>query len=144
MRAVRAGAIALDTACFIYWIEARAPHAAVLDPVFREVVARRRTAVTSALTLLEVRVVPLRAGQPQLARRYEELLTRSLGLRPVPIDGAQLVLAAHLRAAHPALRTPDALQVAAALSNQCGTPLTNDRRYPAIPGLRVVQIGEPA
>jgi len=97
--------------------------------------------VTSALTLLEVLVVPLRAGDRQLAERYESLLTRGRGLRLVDITRAQLEAAASLRAVTGA-RTPDALQLAAAISAGCKTFVTNDRRLPAVPGLRVVQLSQ--
>lgn len=49
--------------------------------------------------------------------------------------------AAALRARH-GVRTPDALQVATALSARCAVFVTNDGRLPAIPGLRVVQLDD--
>lgn len=97
--------------------------------------------MTSALTLLEVLVVPYRSGQADLAARYEALLTRSRGIRLVGIDHHQLRGAAQLRALH-RLRTPDALQLAAALARRCATFVTNDRRLPDIRGLRVVQLAD--
>jgi predicted nucleic acid-binding protein len=51
----------------------------------------------------------------------------------------QLRAAAQLRAAT-GIKTPDALQLVAALAAGCKTFLTNDRRLPSIPGLRVVQL----
>lgn len=116
-------------------------YAPVLDPLFRETDAGRRDIVTSALTLLEVLVVPYRSGQVGLAARYEALLTRSRGVRLVEIDRDQLRGAAQLRAVH-RLRTPDALQLAAALSHRCAAFVTNDRRLPAIPGLSIVQLAD--
>ena len=53
----------------------------------------------------------------------------------------QLKAAAQLRAAT-GLKTPDALQLAAALGAGCRSFLTNDRRLPAIPGLRVMQLSQ--
>ena len=52
----------------------------------------------------------------------------------------QLRLAAHLRAVHSSVRTPDALQLAAAFSTGCRTFVTNDRDLPAVPGLSVLQL----
>lgn len=46
------------------------------------------TIVTSAVTLLEVLVVPYRAGNLALATRYEEILTRSRGVVLREIDRA--------------------------------------------------------
>ena len=74
-----------------------------------------------------------------MAERYEALLTRSRGVRLIDIDTGQLRGAAQLRALH-GIRTPDALQLAAALAARCPVFVTNDRRLPAIPGLRVLQL----
>jgi len=93
----------------------------------------------SALTLLEVLVVPYRAGHRHLAERYEALLTRSRGIRLVELSHDQLRAAAQLRAATN-LKTPDALQVVAAISEGCTTFLTNDRRLSPVPGLRILEV----
>ena len=55
------------------------------------------------------------------------------------LDGTQLRAAAQLRAAY-RVRTPDALQLAAALSYRCASFVTNDRDLPEMPGLRIVQL----
>ena len=135
------GAAAVDSAVFIYFIEDDPQYAPIVRPLFEQADRSERQLVTSALTLLEVLVVPLRAGDRQLAERYENLLTRGRGLRLVDITRAQLEAAASLRAVTGA-RTPDALQLAAAISTGCKTFVTNDRRLPAVPGLRVVQLSQ--
>lgn len=48
--------------------------------------------------------------------------------------------AAQLRALHPSVRTPDALQLAAALFAGCSAFVTNDRDLPAVPGLEVLKL----
>jgi predicted nucleic acid-binding protein len=136
-----ASCIAVDTACFIYLIEQHPAYAPLLRPVFEAANAGTVQLVTSGITLLEVLVVPYRAGQPALAATYERLLTRDRGLSLVPIEPSLLRLAARLRAVH-RVRTPDALQLAAALSAKASHFLTNDRRLPQLPGLRVVQLDE--
>jgi predicted nucleic acid-binding protein len=73
------------------------------------------------------------------AERYEALLARSRGLRLVDLDRPLLRAAAQLRATA-GLKTPDALQIAAALRARCGVFLTNDRTLPSIPGIRVLQL----
>jgi predicted nucleic acid-binding protein len=52
-----------------------------------------------------------------------------------------LRIAAQLRAAT-GVKTPGALQLAAALGAGCTTFVTNDRRIPAIRGMRVLQLGD--
>lgn len=133
------GPVALDTAAFIYYIEEHETYLPLLAPLFRDADRGRRVLVTSALTLLEVLVVPSRVGDVALAELYEALLTRGRGLRLVDLDHVQLRVAAQLRAVT-RMRTPDALQLAAALSQRCTAFVTNDRAYPEVPGMRVVQL----
>jgi predicted nucleic acid-binding protein len=133
------GPVALDTAAFIYFIEAHPAYLAVLLPLFQAADREELTIVTSAVTLLEVLVVPYRAGNLALATRYEEILTRSRGVLLRHIDGAQLRAAAQLRAVA-GVRTPDALQLAAALAEGCTALVTNDQRLHPFPGLPVLQL----
>lgn len=137
--AIGAGPVALDTAVFIYFIEANPTYLPLIKPIFLEVDQGDLRAATSALTLLEVLVVPYRDGNLALAERYEQLLSRGKGLQMVPLDDAQLRAAAQLRAVH-GVRTPDAIQLAAALSARCTAFVTNDRSIRALPELRVLQI----
>ena len=136
---IGAGNVAIDTAVLIYFIEANPRFLPVVLPLFQEAAAEKRQLVTSTLTLLEVLVVPYRAGNRLLAERYEAFLTRSLGIRLVDLTRDLLRAAAQLRAVTD-VKTPDSLQLAAALSAGCATFLTNDRRLPAIPGLRILQL----
>lgn len=96
---------------------------------------------TSAVTLLEVLVVPYRANDNRLAARYEALLTRSRGIQLIDLTRDQLRRAAQLRAMT-GVRTPDALQLAAAVDTGCTAFVTNDRRLPSVGGLRVVQLAD--
>src|SRR5438270_12824788 len=122
---------------FIYFIEERPRFLPLLEPLFRGVDDGRRELVTSALTLLEVLVVPYRSGDHLLAERYEALLTQSRGVRVAEISRDHLRAAAQLRAAT-AVKTPDALQLVAALAAGCTSFLTNDRALPNIAGLPIL------
>jgi predicted nucleic acid-binding protein len=134
------GPVGIDSVVFIYLIEEHRRYLPLVEELFTAVDAGRLPAVTSSLTLLEVLVMPYRAGDLSLAERYEALLTRSRGLRLVELDRAVLRIAAQLCAVYPGLRTPDALQLAAARAAGCTALLTNDRRIPSLPGLRVVEL----
>lgn len=136
---LRAGPLALDTAIFIYFMEEHPRYLPVVDPLFAAVDRGELAIVTSAITLLETLVVPLRSGNEALAKRYEALLTRSRGLLLVPLELELLRAAAHLRALT-SLKAPDALQLAAALATGCTSMLTNDRRFPTVPGIRILQL----
>ena len=75
------GPVGVDTAVFIYFIEAQPAFLSAIDTMFKAADAGRLEVVTSALTLMEVLVVPYRAGDRALADRYDALLTRSRGVR---------------------------------------------------------------
>jgi len=135
------GPVALDTAVFIYFIEEHPKHLETVEPIFQAIASGRLEAITSTLTLLEVLVAPYRAGNIDLAQRYEAVLTRTRGLLMVELERPVLRLAAQLRA-RSRVKTPDALQLAAGLARRCTAFVTGDRRLPDVPGLRVVRLAE--
>ncbi len=137
---VGGGPVAVDTACFIYIIEGHPHYAPLLRPLFVAADRGALALVTTAITLLEVLVVPYRAEDDGLASRYERLLTQGRGITLVEAGVSQARLAAQLRA-RTGIRVPDALQLAAALSAGCTAFVTNDRALPSLPGLPVVQLG---
>lgn len=136
---IGSGPVGLDTAIFIYLIEEHPRFLSLVEPVFAAVDGGRWTGITSGVTLLEVLVVPYRAGDIALAERYEAVLTQSRGIHMVDIDRALLRAAAQMRALT-GMRAPDALQIAATLRARASAYLTNDRRLPRVPGLRVLQL----
>lgn len=142
MELVGPGPVALDSAIFIYFL---AKDPACIEHVvrlFEAIDGGRLFAVTSAITLLEVLVVPYRARNIALAERYEALLRQSRGLTLVHLALPQLRLAAQVRA-DLGIRTPDALQVAPGLSAECTNLVTNDRRIPAsVGGMSILQLSQ--
>ena len=133
------GPVALDTAVFIYFIEEHPLYLSLVEEIFVALNEERLIGVTSTITLLETLVVPIRAGNLTLAEQYEGHLSHSRGLLLLDLDRPLVRLAAQLRALE-GLKTPDALQIAAALQTGCTTFVTNDRRIPAVGGLRVLQL----
>lgn len=136
---IGAGPIGIDTAIFIYFIEEDSRYISTIAPLFEAADAGGIEIVTSALTLLEVLVVPYRAGNVELAEHYEAVLSRGRGIRMIDLGRDHLRRAARLRAST-GVATPDALQMAAALAMQCSAFITNDRRLPAVPNLKVLQL----
>jgi len=136
---LKPGPVALDTQVFIYFIEEDKRYLPLVKSLFEAIDQGSLPASTSGLTLMEVLVVPYRTGNISLADRYEALLTRSRGLRFIDVDRSLLKAAVQLRAALK-LKLPDAIQVAVAMMSNCSSFLTNDRRIPAIPGLKIFQL----
>lgn len=131
----------MDTSIFIYFMERHPRYAPPLRSLFAEADAGQRRLVTSAITLLEVLVAPIKRHDPELIYRYLRILRTNRSLQVVPLNRRLLVSAAILRAQTSA-RTPDALQLAAAISTRCATFLTNDRRMPHTSGLKIVQLDD--
>ncbi len=80
-----------QTLLVFYFIEEHPEFLPLVEPLFREVHEGRKELVTSALTLLEVLVVPYRSGDHLLgdhllAGRYEALLTQSVHVADISRD----------------------------------------------------------
>jgi hypothetical protein len=78
-------------------VERHAAYIEAIRPLFQAADRGELELVTSELTLLEVVVVPCRAGDLATAERYEALLTRGRRLRLVEIGRAELRTTARLR-----------------------------------------------
>src|SRR5579884_3943216 len=139
MNDIGRGPVGVDTVVFIYFIEEHPQFLPLIEPPFRAVDDGRMELITSALTLLEVLVVPYRTGDHLLAARYDSILTRSRGLRIADISRDHLRAAAQLRA-KTGVKTPDSLQLVAALAGRCTAFLTNDRQLPTLPSIRILQL----
>jgi len=133
------GPVGVDAVIFIYFIEEHPRFLALVEPLFRAVDQGRIEIITSALTLLEVLVVPYRRGDHVLAGRYESILARSRGVRIADISRYHLRAAAQLRAGT-GVKVPDAVQLVAALAGGCTVFLTNGRELPNVPGIRILQL----
>ena len=139
MNDIGRGPVGVDTVVFIYFIEEHPQFLPLIEPLFQAVDDGRMELITSALTLLEILVVPYRTGDHWLAARYDSILTRSRGVRLADISRDHLRAAAQLRA-KTGVKTPDSLQLVAALAGRCTAFLTNDRQLPTLPSIRILQL----
>lgn len=136
---IEAGPVCLDTCVFIYLIEENRDFLDLIVPIFEAIDKELLEAVTSGITLIETLVIPFRNSDHELADQYERILTRSPGVRLYELDRELLRQGAYLRA-HLGLKTPDALQIAAAQRAGCSAFITNDRRLPDIENLKIIQL----
>lgn len=133
--------LAFDTSPFIYYIERHPAHVAVMRSIVQLVDSGTIRAYTSVITLTEVLTRPKQVGDARLEREYASLLLHSRNLTMVDIDSATAERAASLRADY-RLRTPDALQVAAAIQYGCEAFLTNDTGLLRVTEVRVLLLDE--
>jgi uncharacterized protein len=131
------GLIYLDSCMLIYAVEDRGSRGESVRRHLRD--TRNRVAI-SPLVVLECIVAPLKRGDLALRDQYTNVIARcellSLGL-------PEFLRAAELRARH-ALRTADALHLAAAQLHGCDALWTNDSRLAAASsGLAVDRVNPP-
>lgn len=134
--------IGLDTAIFIYHLEAHPRYLPLTQELLAGVQAGRWTAITSTVTVMELTVRPWQMDRPAVAREYETLLAHfpHLTLADVTRDVARR--AAQLRARY-RLRPADALQVATALVHGATAFVTNDRALKRLtPALDVIVLDD--
>jgi predicted nucleic acid-binding protein len=131
----------LDTAPLIYLIEDQPAYAEPLARFFEATRLNRVRLVTSVVTLVEVLTKPFREGQPALVERYRNILIGSGELSTLPVSTEIAERAARLRAIF-SLRTPDAIQVATALTAGASAFLTNDLGLRKVTDLEILTLAD--
>jgi predicted nucleic acid-binding protein len=133
--------VGLDTAPLIYFIEENSTYLERVCAFFTAMEQDEFQVISSTLILTEVLVHPLRTGNTALAQHYRDILFNQENLAIVSVSPAIAELAAQLRATYN-LRTPDAIQIAAAIQGNAAFFLTNDARLPAIPDLEILVLDQ--
>ena len=127
--------VAIDSAPLIYFMERHPVFFEPVRPFFEGLNRGEFTVLTSSVTITEVLAHPLRYGRSSLVSAYQEFFVNFLPAVPVTAEIAEL--AARLRADHN-FRTPDAIQIATAISRQADAFLTNDIRLSRLKQLEVL------
>ncbi|HUN07100.1 MAG TPA: PIN domain-containing protein [Aggregatilineales bacterium] len=133
--------LALDTAPLIYYLELNTTYLPRLDIVFNEIGQGHIQVYTASITLTEVLTKPIREGNQQLQTSYRNLLTSTNNIALISINPTIAERAAELRARYN-LKTPDALQIAVALYQQCDAFLTNDLGLKRVTEVQVLVLDE--
>ena len=113
-----------DSNLFIYLIEDYPELGARVAALRKRMLERGDQLYTSALTVGEVLVLPLRAGNLELRSRYETSLS---AVAVIPFDQEAASIFADIRAAG-GVSAPDAIQLACAAMVQADLFITNDER----------------
>ena len=114
-----------DTNLFIYLFEGSGAMSQRVVQLRERMRSRGDQLLTSALTLGEVLVKPVRSGQPDLVRAYEEAITQTALV--VPFDAKAARIFARLRSTR-TVSAPDAIQLACASVAGTDVFITNDER----------------
>ncbi|MFH1580567.1 MAG: PIN domain-containing protein [Pseudomonadota bacterium] len=135
---LRGKTVGLDTAPLIYFIEENQTYLEAVRIFFEAMDRGDFAVVTSTVTLLEVLVHPLRSNNRELAAEYRDILLNSR-LMTLEVSNTIAEQAAQLRATHN-IRTPDAIQISAALNAGASHFFTNDVRLPAISSIQIISL----
>ena len=118
--------IGLDTNVFIYFLEDHPRYGSWCASLFNRIEQGHNPAVTSTVTLLELLVQPYREQKEELAQKIFALAGTYPKLDWIPVSMNLADRAADLRARY-RLSTPDAIQVATAISGKATRFYGNDR-----------------
>lgn len=135
---LRGKTVGLDTAPLIYFIEENQTYLEAVRIFFEAMDRGDFAVVTSTVTLLEVLVHPLRSNNRELAAEYRDILLNSR-LMTLEVSNTIAEQAAQLRATHN-IRTPDAIQIGAALNAGASHFFTNDVRLPTISSIQIISL----
>jgi predicted nucleic acid-binding protein len=128
------GRVYVDSVILIYSVERNPIYAGLLRRFWAALAASAVEVVTSQLSILEALVDPLRNGDSVVVAEYESFFELP-EIECRPVDLQVLLEAAHLRAEHRGLRTPDSIHVATAQVTKCRSFFTNDKALSRLPGL---------
>ncbi len=120
--------VALDTMVFAYHLADHPRYSALTTVVLEAVESGHMAGVTTTVTLAEILTAPAKTDDRRALQDYELYLTRFPNLRIMPLDVALARETALVRG-ETGLRTPDAIQVAAARLAGADAIVTNDRRW---------------
>ena len=133
--------IALDSAIFIYQLEANPKYVALSDIVFLWLAQQTSRAVTATITLTEILVPHYRNLDQQLVDDFYGLLSTYPNLEWISIDLEVADIGARVRARHN-LRTPDALHAATALHSRATALVTNDTVFRRVHGFEAIVLDD--
>jgi predicted nucleic acid-binding protein len=120
----------VDTPVFSYHLSDHPRYAPLTAVILEAIESGRVAGLTSMVTIAEILTLPARLGDQRAMQDYELFLTSFPNLHLAPLDVSLARETALVRAAT-GLRTPDAVQVAAARVHGADAIVTNDHRWAA-------------
>lgn len=133
--------IGLDTSIFIFQLEENPRYQELVNKIFVWLEGPRAHSVTSTITMLELLVKPYRLSDIDSVNKFYALLSTYPHLEWIAPTLEIADLAAKLRAEYN-LRTPDALQVATALSFDATGFISNDTAFQRVTDLEILILDE--
>lgn len=128
----------LDACSIIYLIESHQQQGQNTRSLITQALQNKAQLVISRLSFLECRVLPLKEKNDDLLKRYNQFFCMP-GLQIIELTADVINRATDLRANYSSsLRTPDALQMACAITANADRFLTGDKKLLAIQEINIV------
>jgi predicted nucleic acid-binding protein len=118
----------LDSPVFSYHLADHPRYAELTTTILQMVESGAVSALTTTITLAEVLTLPAQSGNDDALLEYELFLTHFPNLQIVPLDTELARETARVRG-QTRLRTPDAVQIAAARLHGVDAIVTNDHAW---------------
>ncbi len=125
----------VETSPLIYYFEENPTYITLMDAIIDRMRLVPIEGVCSTIALAEVLTYPKRIGRTDLVQDYRDILLHSREFACLPLTVDMADRAADLRARYN-LKTPDALQLAAAIEANCDAFLTNNLGLKRVTELR--------
>ncbi|MEO0107364.1 MAG: PIN domain-containing protein [candidate division WOR-3 bacterium] len=130
--------IFIDTAPFIYFIEAHPKFGPLVKEIFKNLRDDKFIAYTSVLTITEVLPKPVQMGKEELVNEFLQFLRQGKNIYLVEINSVIAEKAGRLRGKYLSIKTIDAIQLAVALSVDAGVFLSNDENLKQVKEIKVL------
>ena len=131
----------IDTALFIYLLEAHPNFADPTERFLASCYARKVRLVTSVITHLEFSVKPYKDGRLDVIDDFQALL-KDAAFVVATVGLPDCDVAARLRATHEGLKAFDALQIAVAMKERCEVFVCNDKRLKNIHEIDIMTLDD--
>ncbi len=120
--------VVLDTMLFIYLFEDDGRYADIVERIFSFMFQEKFSGLISPVTLAELMVKPVQAGNIEIAEKYRNAVLSIPNAERLPINDEVAFLAGALRGKY-RLPLPDILQAASAIYYSSGKPtmISNDK-----------------
>jgi predicted nucleic acid-binding protein len=128
----------IDSPPIIYLIEGNQTFIEKVADFFEQSVKQDVNLYTSALTVAEIYIKPIKLKRTDLVAKFDKLLKTVLEVKSITWDIAEL--SATLRSRYTSLKAVDALQIACAIQTNCTGFVTNDRRLKFIKEIPILLV----
>ncbi len=128
----------LDACSIIYLIESHQQQGQNTRSLITQALQNKTQLVISRLSFLECRVLPLKEKDERLLESYNQFFCAT-ALQIIELNADVINIATDLRANYSSsLRTPDALQIACALTSKADQFLTGDKKLSVIEEIDII------